>query len=261
LTTSNQQIRLIVQHILEQLLSNSIIFQHDPDEVLIWLDSLPQIPLENTSVEKSNGQAAVLQFLGDCFVLFLKDPSLYINDLNRVVNNINKRIQDMMSAYNNELTKKNSVQFEDFQDMSTYSNTSYPFSPLIVTLVRNYENVIDNKIAITSFLHILFKKLFTKQPLAYYLDEYIEQLENNIGFKNIKFLEYIGKWEINEFFSSLKYISNLYKHPNENSLNINKVVDIPVIISEISQKDLNILNQNLTNTENSCLEILKGKNG
>jgi hypothetical protein len=260
LTTSNSQICSVTQHILEQLLSNSIIFQHDPDEVSIWLDSLPRILPENTNVEKFNGQAAVLQFLDNCFTSFLKDPNSYIDNLSQVINNVNeKRKQDTIDNGDKGLPKKNVEQYLSFQDISKNSNTSYPFSPLIVTLVRNYKNITNNNIYIMSFLHMLFKKLFSKQILVCYLDEYIKQLENIVGFKSIEFLEYEGKWNIDEYISSLKHISSLYKYPNENSFSVNKMVDIPVIISEIPQEELNVLNQNLLKAEKSCLEILRGK--
>lgn len=257
MTTSYTQIRSITQHILEQLLSNSIIFQHDPDEVSIWLDSLPRIFPENTDVEKFNGQAAVLQFLDSCFTSFLKDPNPYIDNLNHVINNVNeKRKQDTVGDGE---TKKDVELYLKFQDISKNSNPSYPFSPLIVTLVRNYKNITNNKIEIMSFLHMLFKKLFSKQILVDYLDEYIKQLENNVGLKSIGFLECRGKWNIDEYFSSLKHISSLYKYPNEESFSVNRIVDIPVIISEIPQEELNILNQNLMKAEKLCLEILRGK--
>ncbi|GBC41626.2 ribosome 60S biogenesis N-terminal-domain-containing protein [Rhizophagus irregularis DAOM 181602=DAOM 197198] len=256
LTTSYTQIRSITQHILEQLLSNSIIFQHDPDEVSIWLDSLPRIFPENIDVEKFNGQAVVLQFLDSCFTSFLKDPNSYIDNLNQVVNNVNERRKDTVGDGE---TKKDVELYLKFQDISKNSNISYPFSPLIVTLVRNYKNITNNKIEIMSFLHMLFKKLFSKQILVYYLDEYIKQLENNIGLKSIGFLECRGKWNIDEYISSLKHISSLYKYQNEEPFSVNKIVDIPVIISEIPQEELNVLNQNLMKAEKLCLEILRDK--
>ncbi|RIA94625.1 ribosome 60S biogenesis N-terminal-domain-containing protein [Glomus cerebriforme] len=259
LTTTNLQIRLAAQRILEQLLSNSIIFQHDPDEVSIWLDSLPRIFPENTNVEIFNGQTAVLQFLDNCFASFLKDPNPYIDNLNQVINNVNERKkQDTIDDGENG-TQNIFKQFLTFQDISKYPNTSYPFSPLIVILIENCKNTRDNKTAIMKFLHMLLKKLFTKQPLVYYLNEYIKQLENNVGFRNIEFLKYIGRWEINEFFSSLEYISRLYRHPNENSLSVNKAIDIPVLSSEMPQEELNILNQTLMKAEKLCLGVLKDK--
>jgi len=263
LTTPYLQIRSITQRVLEQLLSNSIIFQHDPDEVSIWLDSLPRIFPENVNVEKFNGQAAVLQFFDNCFMSFLKDPGPYIDDLNQVINDINeRRNQDMMEVYEDTglMKEKDFVQqLLISRDVSEYLNISYSFSPLMVTLVRNYGNVMENKVAITSFLHILFKKLFTKQSFTYYLDKYVKRLESDVGFRNIKFLEYVGNWEVNEFFSSLECISSLYKYPTENSLSVNKMVDIPVIIPGMVQNDLQVINQNLLKAERSCLGMLKGK--
>ncbi|CAI2172221.1 19997_t:CDS:10 [Funneliformis geosporum] len=256
LTTPYLQIRSITQRVLEQLLSNSITFQHDPDEVSIWLDSLPRIFPENANVEKFNGQATVLKFFDNCFVSFLKNPDTYIDDLSQVINDINDRME---SFEDTGIMKENAFvqQFLISRDGPKFSNTSYPFSPLLVTLVKSYECVTENKAAVASFLHILFKNLFTKQLFTYYLDEYIERLERNVRFKNIEFLEYIGNWEVDEFFSSLKRISSQYKNPTERSLSVDKMIDIPVIINGVEQGDLN---QNFMKAEKVCLEILKDKN-
>ncbi|CAG8560992.1 3093_t:CDS:10 [Funneliformis mosseae] len=256
LTTPYLQIRSITQRVLERLLSNSITFQHDPDEVSIWLDSLPRIFPENANFDKFNGQATVLKFFDNCFVSFLKNPRPYIDDLSQVINVINERMEDFEDI---RITKENAFvqQFLISRDGPKYSNASYPFSPLLVTLVKSYESVTENKVAITSFLHILFKKLYTKQLFTYYLDEYVERLERNLRFKNNRFLEYIGNWGVNEFFSSLERISSLYKYPSESSLSVDTMIDIPVIINGVVQEDLN---QNLMKAEKVCLENLKDKN-
>jgi len=75
-------IRSLVRHVL----SGSILFEHDPDEVYFWLSSLP-VGLRSPDAETpdgtplSNEQPAVVNFLDDCIQLCLKAPYDYIEGL------------------------------------------------------------------------------------------------------------------------------------------------------------------------------------
>ncbi|KAH9963282.1 ribosome 60S biogenesis N-terminal-domain-containing protein [Russula dissimulans] len=75
-------IRSLVRHIL----SGSILFEHDPDEVYFWLSSLP-VGLRPPDAETPDGtpllneQLAVVNFLDDCIQLCLKAPYGYIEGL------------------------------------------------------------------------------------------------------------------------------------------------------------------------------------
>jgi len=76
------EIRSLVRHVL----SESILFEHDPEEMYFWLSSLPigVRPLDAETPDGTpllNEQAAVVNFLDDCIHLCLKAPYGYIEAL------------------------------------------------------------------------------------------------------------------------------------------------------------------------------------
>lgn len=76
------EIRSLVRHSL----SDSILFEHDPEEVYFWLLSLPMgvRPLDAETPDGTpllNEQIAVVNFLDDCIHLCLKAPYGYIEGL------------------------------------------------------------------------------------------------------------------------------------------------------------------------------------
>ncbi|KAI9512767.1 ribosome 60S biogenesis N-terminal-domain-containing protein [Russula earlei] len=79
--TIRDAIRSLVRHVL----SRSILFEHDPDEIYFWISSLPigfraldaEAP-DDTSL--LNEQAAVVNFLDDCIQLCLREPYGYIEE-------------------------------------------------------------------------------------------------------------------------------------------------------------------------------------
>jgi nucleolar pre-ribosomal-associated protein 1 len=76
------EIRSLVRHSL----SDSILFEHDPEEVYFWLFSLPMgvRPLDAETPDGTpllNEQTAVVNFLDDCIHLCLKAPYGYIEGL------------------------------------------------------------------------------------------------------------------------------------------------------------------------------------
>lgn len=76
------EIRSLVRHVL----SESILFEHDPEEIYFWLSSLPigVRPLDTETPDGTpllNEQAAVVNFLDDCIHLCLRAPYGYIEEL------------------------------------------------------------------------------------------------------------------------------------------------------------------------------------
>jgi nucleolar pre-ribosomal-associated protein 1 len=76
------EIRSLVRHSL----SDSILFEHDPEEIYFWLSALPigVRPLDAETPDGTpllNEQTAVVNFLDDCIHLCLKAPYGYIEGL------------------------------------------------------------------------------------------------------------------------------------------------------------------------------------
>ena len=73
--------------LLNNILFPTLMFEHDPDELEIYLSCLPLIPDTDVMV-KAQGlaqQIYILSFLDDCVRRFMKTPYRYIEDLLAVV--------------------------------------------------------------------------------------------------------------------------------------------------------------------------------
>ncbi|KAK0455710.1 ribosome 60S biogenesis N-terminal-domain-containing protein [Desarmillaria tabescens] len=88
LTSSNVlAIHSTLVHLLEHLLGNSIMFQHNPDEVHLWLISLPMGRRPPSGGESPDGAKltdepeSVLTFLDDCIQRCAKTPYRYIEEI------------------------------------------------------------------------------------------------------------------------------------------------------------------------------------
>ncbi|PBK72194.1 hypothetical protein ARMSODRAFT_932579 [Armillaria solidipes] len=88
LTSSNvPAIHSTLVHLLVHLLSNSIMFQHNPDEVHLWLISLPTGRRPPSGGESPDGAKltdepeSVLAFLDDCIQRCVKTPYRYIEEM------------------------------------------------------------------------------------------------------------------------------------------------------------------------------------
>lgn len=79
-------VRDVIGALLRRLLSESILFEHDPEEVYFWLSSLPigarskgaRAPDKTPLLDE---QTAVISFLDDCIQLGLKMPYGYIEEV------------------------------------------------------------------------------------------------------------------------------------------------------------------------------------
>ena len=79
-------VRDVIGALLRRLLSESILFEHDPEEVYLWLSSLPiGTPSKGTGTPDEapllDEQTAVISFLDDCIQLGLKMPYGYIEEI------------------------------------------------------------------------------------------------------------------------------------------------------------------------------------
>ncbi|KAF8271677.1 ribosome 60S biogenesis N-terminal-domain-containing protein [Lactarius quietus] len=79
-------VRDVIGALLRRLLSESILFEHDPEEVYFWLSSLPISTRSKCSGASGetpllDEQTAVISFLDDCIQLGLKMPYNYIEEV------------------------------------------------------------------------------------------------------------------------------------------------------------------------------------
>ena len=144
-------VRDIIGALLRRLLSESILFEHDPEEVYFWLSSLP-IGARSKGAGASDKtplldeQTAVISFLDDCIQLGLKMPYGYIEEVAALS-------RGSSSTANN-----------DHQD------TGNALSPLLATIMEQvFARVSANLlcpldvVAIVSFVRKLLVRLSGKQ--------------------------------------------------------------------------------------------------
>ncbi|KAI0075408.1 hypothetical protein K474DRAFT_1664265 [Panus rudis PR-1116 ss-1] len=129
-----------VAFLLRQCLSNSIIFQHDPDEVALWLSALPMANVKTNTDEDRPflGTDVVLPFLEECVLRCMKTPFKYIEDMKNVYSVVG--------------------------DESLLHATDGSYSPLLVTVVEQISaKAKGRQWKDTEFLAVL---TYTRQLLA-----------------------------------------------------------------------------------------------
>lgn len=71
---------------LRHVLADDPLFQHDPDEIYLWLECIPSDPARGGTkspdgVELLDGGPIVVQFLDECFLRCARTPYKYLEDL------------------------------------------------------------------------------------------------------------------------------------------------------------------------------------
>ncbi|CAG8539637.1 7018_t:CDS:2, partial [Racocetra fulgida] len=135
----------------------------------------------------TNKPDLVLQLLEESISIFFKDPFPYIDELSQIINDVNSDVRqiDIMDVDELRIAKDISIDFAEKLCNIYYGSKdipfSYPFSPLLAVVMKQYQNMKPITVEVTSFLHKLFKNLLNKQITTSYLDVYVKQLNKIIG--------------------------------------------------------------------------------
>jgi len=138
------EIRSLVRHVL----SESILFEHDPEEIYFWLSSLPTgvRPLDAETPDGTpllNEEAAVVNFLDECIHTCLRAPYGYIEELHAASS--------------------------DSTATSSYKHGENSFSPLLATVMEQIPSRFatglfpSDLLAIISFTRRLLVRLARKR--------------------------------------------------------------------------------------------------
>ncbi|EMD38681.1 hypothetical protein CERSUDRAFT_94218 [Gelatoporia subvermispora B] len=77
-------IKAAITSLLQHVLSSSILFQHDSDEVMLWLESLPKIQRVDAKAPDgtplTDERQGVVSFLDDCVLRCMKTPYRYLEE-------------------------------------------------------------------------------------------------------------------------------------------------------------------------------------
>jgi len=156
--------RVALTSLLQHILSESIMFQEDPDEPYLWLASLPTMR-RAAGAEAPDGAPltgegdSVIVFLDDCVQRCLKTPYRYIDELYA-------------------LTSETKDDHELVERLDTYP------SPLLITIFEQLNAKIaagllspSDVLAIASFVRKLVIKLSSKQQNLQFLRAFAEKVD------------------------------------------------------------------------------------
>ncbi|KAI9486447.1 MAG: ribosome 60S biogenesis N-terminal-domain-containing protein [Benjaminiella poitrasii] len=176
LQTPYKPIRDLTGKLLNQTLSDSFMFNHDSEEVKLWLNALPQnFSSTANNLAMSETQQAVLQFLDNCINRFSKAQYKYTDQLVELVNTVNS---DVISKSDNDTLTRALIISNTASD--AVSDYKHPFSPLLLTLCENLNFIKADRRPAVFYLTNLISLLLTKQNVPFYLQAVCAKLNNEI---------------------------------------------------------------------------------
>lgn len=168
-TKSNQRaMKTAVANVLRQTLSTTAAFQHDPDEVDLWLRSLP-ITKRAPGATAPDGTSltdegeAVIGLLDDCLQRCMKTPYRYLEELQTLCTDDSTSDVDTPRSYDPSLLP----------------------SPMLVTVLEQVQAKINgdllspsDALAVVAFVRKLLVSFATKVPTLHILDAASERLKS-----------------------------------------------------------------------------------
>ncbi|KAI8087542.1 ribosome 60S biogenesis N-terminal-domain-containing protein [Thamnidium elegans] len=191
LQTPYKHIRDLTGKLLNQTLSDSFMFTHDPEEVQLWLNALPHNFSTANGLVMSDVQQAVLQFLDNCISRFSKAQYKYTDQLVELVNTVNNEVTEKS---NNILIRTLIASNSDISG----SDYKHPFSPLLLTLCENLNFIKADRAPAILYLTNLIKLLLTKQNVPYYLQSICSKLDKELNADQSISPRQVSKWSKNE---------------------------------------------------------------
>ncbi|KAF9807927.1 hypothetical protein IEO21_08001 [Rhodonia placenta] len=155
--TTNRDIRTAITHLLHRALSASLLFQHDPEEVALWLEALPvmtRCPDTRTpdGVLLTSEPNAVISFVDDCAQRCFKTPYRYLENLEELFRSADDAAEGVT--------------------LVAGQSDRHP-SPLLMTILEQFEAKVKGQLlsasdtlAIVTFIRKLCLKLLSKMDHA-----------------------------------------------------------------------------------------------
>ncbi|CAO3630578.1 unnamed protein product [Cunninghamella echinulata] len=271
LQTSYKHIRELTGKLVNKSLSDSFMFKHDADEVQLWLLALPENYISQTSNESSTmsaDQEAVLHFLDDCFIRFGKAQYKYTDKLVDFINQTAPKIKQ--------------ENMDDGGSSSVSSSYTHPFSPLLLTLLEQYQFLNTEKTPLARYICRLILLLQTKQKETTYLYSLFEKylLQSTGDQFNLDSIQYAGDWNMQYILQETKLclgpklirdvsfsdtISQLKEGSNNNNFiaiissdSVNNVYEKQKqFVQVLNSLPVVSLSMHLTETAEYCSKVLK----
>jgi hypothetical protein len=171
-------------------------FKHDPEEVDLWLNALPQNFVSwssDGSLTLSSEQESVLCYLDNCFTRFGKAQYRYTDQLVELVGNVTKSYNEKYNLQQQEQNERHIISqsliggsgFGLLGDNNNNNTSDYthPFSPLLLVLLELLQFTKTDKLPLVRFVTRLFLSLQSKQKLPFYLEALAEKLMQAVELK------------------------------------------------------------------------------
>ncbi|TDL17669.1 hypothetical protein BD410DRAFT_754176 [Rickenella mellea] len=184
--TSSAAVRTALTSLLSHALSDSLLFQHHPEELRLWLDCLPHT-IRAAGAESPDGAPltdegeSVVTFLDDCMQRCGKTPYRYIDDLSALYRPPDVLAQETMD-----------VDSSTVKDLAMFDTSEYEASPLIMAVLEQLSAKLKNQLlspsdtlALATYIRKLLVKLLAKQSSTYFLNAALSRLENIFDVKGL----------------------------------------------------------------------------
>lgn len=149
-------------------------FNHDPEEVQLWLNALPHnLSSSSKNLAMSDTQQGVLQFLDNCINRFSKAQYKYTDQLVELVNTVNGSHAETPGFTRDLILASTST------DMA--SDYKHPFSPLLLTLCENLNFIKSDRRPAVLYITRLITLLLTKQHVPFYLQAVCSKLDGELS--------------------------------------------------------------------------------
>lgn len=160
-TSPHQSITIECADLIQKLLSTSVLFEHDPSEIPIWLQFIPRLTRKTDAKGPDgfplvNEMEMVIDAVDQCILRCLKSPYTYV--------------EEALGAFSDSV--------------DTYSPSLAP-SPLLMTLSAFFEDLMMRRISlpaygtlsIATYLRKLIIQLSLKQPDTSYTHKMLSKFE------------------------------------------------------------------------------------
>ncbi|KAI8647125.1 ribosome 60S biogenesis N-terminal-domain-containing protein [Parasitella parasitica] len=196
LQTPYKHIRNLTGKLLNQTLSESFMFTHDPEEVQLWLNALPQnFASSSKNLAMSETQQGVLQFLDNCIGRFTKAQYKYTDQLVELVNSVNADHAE--NGFTRDLILAGT-------SAGIASEYKHPFSPLLLTLCENLNFIKSDRRPAVLYLTSLLTLLATKQRVPFYIQVVCSKLDGELTESQDVDPRFVETWGKNEMIHQAK---------------------------------------------------------
>ena len=168
-TALRREIGLLLRHVL----ASDPLFQHDPDEIYLWLECVPSAsPRGGTrspdGAELLDGGAIVVKFLDECFLRCARTPYKYLEDLATVI-------------------PSPSSSYKDFTEDSIAKRPELFPSPVLMTMLEQLSDLVredpspSDLYSLSVFIRNLIFRLAQKMQNLWFIQAITEKVNTIFG--------------------------------------------------------------------------------